>query len=221
MSERQTPNIILHTANPTNRPHIPQTASKKRRRTRLSMGERLLRNSAIACAVLLGILALRSVEQPWAKKAVSGVEQALSMHIDLDDSLGGLTFVQKLVPESALVFFHVSGEQAYIRPIQGDVCHAWSEEQPWVLFDCDAGERILACRGGTVSAVSQLSDGTWGMMIDHGEGFQSVYAYMQAPEWQIGQSVRQGDLLAYGTGKAYYELRRDGISVNPTEKMRL
>ena len=77
----------------------PRTAPKK-----LAPGDRLLRNSAVACAILLGILALGNMRQPWAEKAAGSIERALTMRIDLDDSIGELTFVRQIMPESALDF---------------------------------------------------------------------------------------------------------------------
>ena len=88
-------NLKIHTK------EQPTTTSVKRRsfpvRTRLSFNDRLLRNSCLACAVLLGVLALGNLQQPWAKKAAQGVQQALTMKVDLDESLGQLSFVQKLI----------------------------------------------------------------------------------------------------------------------------
>jgi len=224
MSEKQAPRIVTHTKTRS----LPSSAAARKKRAlprpkyRLSMGERLLRNSAVACALLLGVLTLGSVEQPWAKKAVASVKKAISMRIDLDESLGGLTFVQKLVPESALVFFHVSGQQEYIRPSEGDVIHPWSSEQPWILFDCDSGDQVVACRGGVIAAISPFDDGSWGLLIDHDDGSRSVYAYMRQPDsLRMGQAVRQGDVLGSGTGRLYYELRQNDVSVDPTERMLL
>ena len=58
-----------------------QTAAKAHRpRARLGFSDRLLRNSSIACAILLGILALGNINQPWAEKATAGIEQALKIH---------------------------------------------------------------------------------------------------------------------------------------------
>ena len=100
--------LLIHTASiPSNQPPaVPRpnrSARRLRIRTRLSFQERLLRNSLLACAVLLGVLALGNLEQPWAVKASRSIEQALTMKVDLDQSLGRLSFVQKLMPESALV----------------------------------------------------------------------------------------------------------------------
>ena len=148
-------NLQIHTAC---HPHSDQSACAHRRhvriRTRLSFQDRLLRNSFLACAVLLGILTLGNVEQPWARKAASGIEKALTMRVDLDESLGQLSFVQKLMPETAQVFFNLNAESEYVLPTQGELTHSFEESQPWLMFSCAPGTSVHAIADGTISAVS-------------------------------------------------------------------
>ena len=48
---------------------IPHPGNRPVRvRGKLSAGDRLLRSSAIACALLLAVLALGNIDQPWAQK---------------------------------------------------------------------------------------------------------------------------------------------------------
>lgn len=188
-------------------------------RPRLSFGDRLLRNSAVACAVLLGILALGNVNQPWAKKAAEGVERALSMHIDLDDSIGELTFVKQLMPESALVFLNVGGS-AMARPTDGAVSHRWSNLQPWVMFEAQDAP-VRAAGTGTVTAVSPLSGGGYGVLVDHGEGLETLYANLGEVSVQSGDAVGRGQPLGTAADGLYFELRQDGQSVDPGERLGL
>ena len=197
-------------------------APRRRRRhpaRRLSRGDRLLRNSAVACAVLLGILALGNIRQPWAEKAAEGIERALTMRIDLDDSLGELTFVRSLMPEPALVFLNVSGGAAMARPAAGAVAHAWSAAQPWTLFDGEGAVR--AADAGTVTAVSPLSGGLFGVLVDHGSGMESVYANLGEVAVAAGDAVQRGDALGTCPDGLYFELRQSGESVDPSERLGL
>ena len=206
------------------RPRISSHSGRKRSgraRRRLSAGDRLLKNSAIACAVLLGVLALGNIDQPWAEKAAEGIERALTMHIDLDESIGELTFVREIMPESALVFLNVSGGAELTRPVDGSVTHAWNELQPWLVFQCENGAPVFAADAGTVSAVSPLSDGRFGLLIDHGEGRESVYAGLAAASVQTGDEVARGQQLGTAADALYYEYRRAGESVDPAGKMGL
>ena len=205
---------------PANRNECKAAAHMPRVRRKPTFSERLLRNSAIACAVLLGILALGNVREPWAQKASEGVRRALTMRINLDDSLGELTFVRNLMPESALVFLNVSGGASLSRPVDDPVAHRWSALQPWTLFD-GAGQAVRCVGAGTVTAVSALSSGGFGVLVDHGEGLESVYANLSEVSVRQGDNVNRGDRLGMGGEGLYFELRQGGESVDPTERLAL
>lgn len=195
---------------------------KRRRRTRakLTRTDRLLRNSAYACALLLGVLALGNVNQPWAKKASDTVEKALTMHIDLDESIGALQFVRSIMPESALVFMNLSGQTALERPVDGPVTHPWSNLQPWMMFDCIAGTPVCAVAPGTVTAITPLSGDKYGVLVDHGEGTESLYAQLTELDVAAGDIVSRGQTLGRGEG-VYFEYRVDGESTDPAGEMGL
>lgn len=184
--------------------------------TRMGHTEKLLRNSAIACAVLLGILTLGNIDQPWAQKAAEGVEKALTMHIDLDDTIGELTFVKELMPESALVFLNISGKNTLAMPVDGRISHEWSDLQPWMIFDAGQNQSVFAVEDGIVTAISPLSDGRYGVLVDHGEGQESVYAYLSESLLQNGDKVTRGQALGTADNGIYFEWRINGTSVDPT-----
>ena len=200
-------------------PHPSQRESKPKER--LTFTDRLLRNSAFACAILLGILALGNINQPWARGASESIERALSMKIDLDESIGSLSFVRKLMPESALVFLNLSGETELAMPVDGEISHSYSESQPWLMFDCAAGSEVFAIRNGTVTAVSELSGGTVGILIDHGSGTESVCAYLAEALVRPGDSVERGQVIGTSATNVYFELREGDSAVDPTARMGL
>ena len=92
------------------------------------------------------------------------------------------------------------------------------------------GVLIAAAAGTTVKAVADgrvvFSDWMNGygliLIVDHGNGYMSLYAHNDALLRDAGDSVRRGDALASvgnsgGQGRAglYFELRRNGQPVNP------
>lgn len=194
---------------------------RRRARAKLTRTDRLLRNSAYACALLLGILALGNVNQPWAKKASDTVEKALTMRIDLDDSIGALEFVRNIMPESALVFMNLSGQTALEKPVEGPVAHAWSNLQPWMMFDCAADSPVRAVAPGTVTAITPLSEGRYGVLVDHGEGVESLYAQLTGVEVAAGDQVSRGQALGIGGEGVYFEYRQNGESLDPAPEMGL
>ena len=194
---------------------------RARRRGRLSRADRLLRNSAYACALLLGVLALGNVNQPWARKASESVEKALTMRIDLDETIGSLQFVKRLMPELALVFMNLSGGAALERPVAGAVSHPWTNLQPWMMFDCDAGAAVVAAAPGTVTAVTPLSGDRYGVLLDHGEGVETVYARLSEASVSPGDGVSRGDALGTADGSVYFEYRKGGEAADPTAELGL
>ncbi len=214
--------LVIHASNiPAPAEKSPPKHRRIRIKTRLSFQERLLRNSCLACAVLLGVLALGNLNHPLAKKASDTIEQALTMEIDLDQSLGQLSFVQKLMPESALVFFNLSGESELQTPVEGKNTHVWTPNQPWLMFACTAGNPVHACKEGIVAAVSELSDGSFGILIDHGNGLESVSACLQSSEVQTGDHVARGTVIGTSSDQLYFELQQAGEAVDPTERLGL
>ena len=217
--------LSIHTASKPESAPEPTPRRRTRPRTRIRAGlsfqERLLRNCFLACAVLLGILALGNLQQPWAVKAADGIEQALTMKIDLDESLGQLSFVRNLMPESALVFFNLSGDHELLQPVQGELTHAYAASQPWLLFDTEPGATVCAVADGTVAAVSALSDGSYGVLIDHGEGRESAVASLIEVSVQTGDQLVRGAQIGLAGDCVYFELRQGGESADPTEAMGL
>ena len=197
-------------------------ARRRAAKPRLTFGERLLRNSAIACALLLAMLAARNIDTPWTRAAVEGVERALTMKIDLDESLGRLSFVRDLMPESMLVFFDLSSESELSLPVDGEMDKSFDEQQPWVEFACEPGATVMAAESGTVVATTQLSGGGWGVMIEHDNGLESVCAYLLEPDVQAGERVERGQGIARSeAGRVYFEVRRDGNLIDPAELLGL
>ncbi|GHS85925.1 peptidase M23 [Bacteroidia bacterium] len=92
-------------------------------------------------------------------------------------------------------------------------------------FTGPKGALIYATGDGTVEEVGYVpSYGGYGIMvmINHGYGYQSLYAHCSKTVVRRGQRVKRGDLIAYmgATGQAtgthlHYEVIVKGIKVNP------
>lgn len=85
------------------------------------------------------------------------------------------------------------------------------------------GTSIYASRAGTVIASGDAGDG-YGckVIIDHGDGFLTVYAHNSYNVVSTGQYVSKGELISYGGNSGYssgphlhYEVRYNGEKVDP------
>ena len=188
------------------------------KRPTMTVMDKLMRNSAVACALLLMVLALQNANQPWTRDATQTLKQALTMRIDLDESLGRLNFVRGLVPDTALVFWDMKGNQLQ-PPADGAVVHEYSGIQPWIEFACTPQQRVGAAQTGTVAAVMQNAEGDWTVLIDHADGVQTVYAYLAQALTRPGDAVERGAQIGVTAdaegSRLYFELRKHGVPQDP------
>ena len=94
-----------------------------------------------------------------------------------------------------------------------------------VTRDGISGEEIHAARSGVV-ATANTSSHSYGnyVVIDHGNGYETVYAHCQSLAVEVGQQVTQGETVAYvgTTGNStgphlHFEVHKDGEVVDPAQ----
>ncbi len=197
---------------------------KKDQADRQTVGERMMRNTAVACALLLTVMAIRNVDQPWSEKAEEGIRQVMTMRVDWDETLGKLSFVRALVPDTALVFLNMGGGQDLSTPVSGTVTHEFTGQQPWLEYRCPAGQTVCAALSGTVTAAGRGAGNDWTVLIESEEGDETVYGYLQEVYVQAGQQVEAGEVLGITENKAdsrlYFEFREDGQAADPSGRMK-
>ncbi|MEA5068491.1 MAG: M23 family metallopeptidase [Christensenellaceae bacterium] len=208
-------------ARPKGRQLRPELARVRPQRT---AGERLLTNTAIACALLLGITALGKVDAPWTRQVAQTVSSAMTMRVNLDDTLGKLNFVRDWMPDAALGFWNMGAHDALARPVAGALTHGYDAGQPWLLYQVSGEQPVYAAAAGRVAAVSENAGGEWTLMIDHEAGEQTVYAYLGKVIVKAGQTVERGAPIGVtqdlGDARMYFELRVSGASADPTARLR-
>ena len=86
------------------------------------------------------------------------------------------------------------------------------------------GSAIYAADSGTVVRSSDGWNGGWGnyVMIDHGNGMQTLYAHMSSRAVSVGQTVSRGQTIGYvgSTGNStgphlHWEVTVNGVRQNP------
>ena len=198
---------------------ISMQSARRKLRPRLSAMEKLVRNAAVACALMLCALAVQNINQPWAQNATSHLKRVLTMRIDLDESLGRLNFVRGLVPDTAQVFWQMGSKGKLQPPVDGVITHEYAKEQPWTEFLCATARSIVAAEAGTVAAVMQGEKGDWTLLLDHESGAQTVYAYMAQALAKPGDRVSRGAQIGVSAddenSRLYFELRKDGLPADP------
>lgn len=202
----------------------PKEPERKKRTSRAdevkkAFAERLTRNVAVAAALLLCAVAIRNAALPDAQGAFDAIQQGVTLN--LDETLGKLTFVSSLLPESALVFLNTSPVLEVSAPVNGNVVHAWSANEPYIGLK-GISRDVRAAADGEVMAVAHGDNEEKIIRIRHSDGMETIYYNLETSLVSEGDPVYEGDVIGQTADQqpVYFELRRDGRSIDPTSVMK-
>ena len=211
-----TKEVRIREKQPEKAPQIQWEHPPKPRRA-----EELLKNLAVASALVLCTVALRSGALPGASSATDALLAAVSGDMILDDTLGRLSFVSALFPEATLVFGENRYETLSIPVSGGSVVHACSQTEPYTAWESQRSEVFSSC-DGTVMGVYHGEDEELLVQVMGDNGLRCIYGCLAQVTVQEGDRVEAGDLLgtlAEGQPCAF-EVQQDGISVDPALYLR-
>lgn len=84
------------------------------------------------------------------------------------------------------------------------------------------GTPIYAAHSGTVTFCGWYGTGGYAVIIDHGDGLQSIYMHQSRTNTYVGAEVSAGDTIGYvgNTGDSYgnhlhFQIEQNGTAVNP------
>ena len=113
-------------------------------------------------------------------------------------------------------------------PVAGSLLAAYGGSLPdgrrsqGVLIGAAAGTQVKAVADGTVVFADWMTGYGMILIVDHGNGYMSLYAHNDGLLREAGDAVKRGDPVAtVGSSGGqerpalYFELRRDGSPVNP------
>ncbi len=92
-----------------------------------------------------------------------------------------------------------------------------------VLIGAPVGTPVAAVADGTVVFAEWMTGYGLILIVDHGNGYMSLYAHNDTLLRNVGDTVKRGDAVArigssggQGTPALYFELRRNGAPVDPS-----
>jgi len=147
---------------------------------------------------------------------------------DLETLLERLTYVLADIPADLGKHLGVARQKGRIpMPVSGPVRHAFGQSrggglhwQGW-LIAAVAGSEVSAVAYGRVAFADWLRGYDLLIIIDHGEGFMSLYGNNESLLYEAGDWVEPGEIISIvgvRTGNdqgLYFELRKNGKSVDP------
>ncbi len=178
-------------------------------------GEEFVKNMAVASALVLFAVTLRTGAIPPLNGAADAIMTAASDDSLLDDQLGKLSFVSTLFPEAVLVFGEQSGHEYSLPVSAGTVVHAWSAAEPYMSWT--ASGAVTASASGEVVGVYHGNGDEKLVEVMGYDGISCVYGNLGEIAVSAGDAIESGDTI--GTllaGKDFVlEIRRGGRSVDP------
>ena len=184
-----------------------------------AFGERLARNLALSCLLLVAVVSVRNEKLPSGDTVLTAVKGITEMQ--LGESLGKISFVSKLLPESVSVFFDEGPAfSSLVSPCFGAISHAWSEEEPFLSFAPGDG-LIYAAAPGQVMSIAHGMDEERIVRVRHENGLETVYYELGEVRVREGETVDQKTCLgALLPGReAAFETRYAGRSFDPAARM--
>ena len=166
---------------------------------------------------------------------VEKYETELEEFTDVETCVADL-YVKKVVVKSyavAATGVNTSSQKvnlglSLIRPVSGTVTSRfgarWGRNHKGLDIGAPKGTPIKAAASGTVTVAQYGYSGGYGnyVMISHGNGIQTLYGHCNSLNVSVGQSVSQGQVIAYvgNTGNSYgnhlhLEIRVNGVAQNP------
>lgn len=143
-------------------------------------------------------------------------EEVLEMALEKEDELISVPAIIPLANKDYI--YTSSGYGMRIHPV-----YKVRKFHYGIDFVAPQGANVHATGAGKVVKVRKLRNGHgWHVVIDHGFGYETLYAHLSGFNVKTGQSVQRGDVIGYvgstGTSTAnhlHYEVHKDGRIVNP------
>lgn len=115
------------------------------------------------------------------------------------------------------------GSGQLIWPLSGIISQRASSYHMAIDIAGDIGTPVVAADSGTVTLVSWLTYSYgYHIIIDHGNGLETLYAHLSEIDVQVGQVVNQGDVIGLrgNTGRStgphlHFEVRENGVKRDP------
>ncbi|RUO33894.1 murein hydrolase activator EnvC family protein [Aliidiomarina soli] len=145
-----------------------------------------------------------------------------------------LAALDDVISQQEIKLAGLASQRGQLRaPVNGSIRHAFGQRRSgqvnWkgLIINTDAEEPVRVIADGRVLFSDWLRGFGLVVVVDHGEGYMSLYGYNQSLTRDVGEAVRSGETIAL-TGQSggqsrpglYFEIRHEGNPVDPVRYIR-
>lgn len=97
-----------------------------------------------------------------------------------------------------------------------------TDGDPMVIFTASDGVAVVSSAKGKVILVEEDATYGWKVVIDHGNGYLSIYFNSGEPQVKAGDEVAQGRtlfLVGNDNKQLIYQIMQDGVYIRPTDML--
>lgn len=110
-------------------------------------------------------------------------------------------------------------------PITGSVTiEEVNEGDPMCIFYASEGAMVIATASGSVTELVEEATGEFRVVIDHGNGYTTIYRNQSAPKVKFGDMITQGDtvfVIDVVNTKFSYQVMQDDVYIDPMTMMQI
>ena len=173
--------------------------TKKRSTT---YGQRAVRRLAICCVIALGCVGLRVVKLPFTQQTTDFLKNAFTYDLDIEESIGRLQFVEKLLPDVTAVF---GDQQQFTYPVSGAIIQKFGEDgKEYIQFQAQPNAEVVCALDGQVEKRGINEKLGKYLKIRHANNLATVYYGMDQSQLAEGTDVKQGQTLGTLSGDGLF-----------------
>lgn len=131
------------------------------------------------------------------------------------------TINQKVMAEQELEAKRVEESQPTEFPLTGSVTVEEAEEpEPICIFTATEGTTVIAAATGTVTAIEDDADYGKRVIVDHGNGYQTIYRNQGDVKVKVDEEITRGTtifVISNDNTKVGYQVTKDGAFISPMD----
>ncbi|HZJ57678.1 MAG TPA: M23 family metallopeptidase [Clostridia bacterium] len=193
----------------------------------------LFRKIFICAVIIVLVLVLKYMDTDFSKNVVGYIRDGITNHIDIDEALGKLKFVNNYLPDNIAVF----GEQPvtaggdagmpdglapfFAIPAEGKVIERFSSNNRGINISGSKNDNVYAVAEGLVLDIGEDEEGGKYVKLDHGNNVTTLYKGCSLIDLSTGERTTKGQSIGKMGGTAlegytlYFEAQVDNRPVDP------